>query len=186
MARILVSEGAKVDLLVLLDSTLPTPRDHLRFADKVHVHVQRFRQKGVMYIFEWARNQYLWRRRQLRDWLGRNGRKRSDPDRFRSEVIFCATEEAMRLYELTRYEGRTVLFRPPLEKTYTFRGGRVVNANREFVYEDNGWSDWTPNLSVHEIASVPGDHDGFVLEPYVRDLASQLRACIAQSSTSGS
>jgi hypothetical protein len=31
------------------------------------------------------------------------------------------------------------------------------------------------SLEIHELAAPPGDHDGFVLEPFVRDLARRLR-----------
>ncbi len=98
--------------------------------------------------------------------------------------IFSATNEALRRYELTPYAGRTVLFRPPLERAHAFGGGRVINADREFEYEDNDLTSWIPDLSVHEIACLPGDHDGFVLEPYVRDLATQLRTCMVDATQS--
>jgi len=50
--------------------------------------------------------------------------------------------------------------------------GRVLNHDREYVYDDNGWSHFCDDVRVHV---VPGDHDSMVLEPNVRVLASTLR-----------
>jgi thioesterase domain-containing protein len=57
-----------------------------------------------------------------------------------------------------------------------------VSAAREYVFEDNDWTRYMPALTVIE---VPGDHDSMVLEPNVRVLASQIKACIdkAESAT---
>ncbi|MCA8922337.1 MAG: hypothetical protein KDD82_11040, partial [Planctomycetes bacterium] len=57
-------------------------------------------------------------------------------------------------------------------------GGRVVDAHRTFLYPDNRWGEFLERL---EIIDVPGDHDGFVLEPAVRTLASHLRLALAEA-----
>jgi len=67
------------------------------------------------------------------------------------------------------------VFRPPLAPKHRLSGGRVIDAERSFLREDNGWRRIVRSLEIHELACPPGDHDGFVLEPYVRDLARRLR-----------
>ena len=52
------------------------------------------------------------------------------------------------------------------------------NAQREFVFHDNGWGAYAARLDVYE---VPGNHDSMVLEPNVRVMAAALRACIARA-----
>ena len=51
----------------------------------------------------------------------------------------------------------------------------MTNAQREFLFHDNGWGTYVNRLDVHE---VPGDHDSMVLEPNVRVLAARLQKCI--------
>jgi thioesterase domain-containing protein len=53
----------------------------------------------------------------------------------------------------------------------------VTNAQREFLFHDNGWGAFVDRVDVHE---VPGDHDSMVLEPNVRVLAAKLRKCIQE------
>jgi thioesterase domain-containing protein len=71
--------------------------------------------------------------------------------------------------------GNVALFRPPLDRRWKVSGGRWVSAQREYVLDDNGWTEWAPATQVFE---VPGDHDSMVLEPNVRVLAARLRRCI--------
>jgi hypothetical protein len=70
--------------------------------------------------------------------------------------------------------GRVALFRPPLDRHWKVSGGRWVSAQREYVLDDNDWTEWAPAWQVFE---VPGDHDSMVLEPNVRVLAARLRRC---------
>jgi thioesterase domain-containing protein len=41
--------------------------------------------------------------------------------------------------------------------------------------DDNGWTPYVADLEVQEVA---GDHDGMVLEPFVRVLASRMRSAL--------
>ena len=68
-----------------------------------------------------------------------------------------------------------MLFRPALDRRWKVSGGRWVDSDREYVFEDNDWTRWAPATRVFE---VPGDHDSMVLEPSVRVLAARMRACI--------
>ena len=82
---------------------------------------------------------------------------------------------ARSVYQPRFYDGHIVVFRPPLAPRHRLSGGRVINADRGFLKEDNGWRGHVRSMEVYELACPPGEHDGFVLEPYVRDLAHRLR-----------
>ncbi len=68
-----------------------------------------------------------------------------------------------------------MLFRPPLDEAYVLGPGRILNSEREYVYDDNGWGHYADEV---EVLQVPGDHDSMVLEPNVRVMAGKLRGLI--------
>lgn len=82
---------------------------------------------------------------------------------------------ARSVYQPRFYDGHIVVFRPPLAALHRLAGGRAVDSQRSFLREDNGWRRMVKSLEIHELACPAGDHDGFVLEPYVRDLARRLQ-----------
>lgn len=69
-----------------------------------------------------------------------------------------------------------MLYRPPLDLKWKVTGGRWVCDAKEYVYPDNDWAQFAPDL---EIIEVPGDHNSIVLEPNVRVLASHMAKSIA-------
>ena len=79
-------------------------------------------------------------------------------------------------YRMEARQGRTILFRPPLDRKFHVTGGRWVSTARQYVFPDN---DLTPFAPALEVIEVPGDHDSMVLEPNVRVLAARLREAIA-------
>ena len=91
----------------------------------------------------------------------------------------------MARYQVSPWDGRLVLYRPPLIGKWTVAGGRRVSSERAYVLPDNDWGQHVPHVEVHE---VPGDHDSMVLEPNVRVLAALLREAIAgaEAATLGS
>ena len=74
------------------------------------------------------------------------------------------------------------LFRPPLDRHYAVTGGRHVTVEKEYVYPDNDWTRYAPNL---EVVEVPGDHVSMVLAPNVTALAQELREIIAAALDEG-
>lgn len=77
-----------------------------------------------------------------------------------------AYEEAAREYVPRVYPGRVILFRS---------GERPLT---EFCDPHKGWSAYASQLEIHEIA---GNHDDILLEPQVRSVAEQLKACLEQA-----
>jgi thioesterase domain-containing protein len=167
MAHQLRAEGEEVALLVLLDTPLPL-RPALSTLDKALIKVQEFRRKGFGYAREW--------RQARRDWAEAQRWAAAGPS-LDNPGIEKAFRAALPHVRLRPYDGRTALFRPPLDRQWRVSGGRWVSAAREYVSPDNGWGRWMPRLSVHE---VPGDHDSMVLEPNVRILAAELSRLIAE------
>lgn len=176
MARQLREAGDEVAMMVFLD----TPLAHfepLSSVDRMSIHWQRLSKKGPAYFTEWAKNRYQW---ELKKFNKRFNKVEEDttPFDFQSEKIEIAFRKALDLYQTQHQAIDAILFRPKLDKSYKLSGGRVANAGREFVYEDNGWSDYVSHIAVYE---VPGDHDSMVLEPNVRVLATKLADCIAEA-----
>ena len=80
-----------------------------------------------------------------------------------------ACQRATRDYSLRVYPGRVILFRGSRRPLTQFRDPHA------------GWSAYAgEGLEIHEI---PGDHDNMLLEPQVRVVAEQLRACLAAKQT---
>jgi thioesterase domain-containing protein len=173
MARRLEAAGEEVALLALLDTPLPV-RPSLSRRDRALIKAQEIRAKGPGYFAEWARNRAAWE-------LGRLRARFEEPagpppeHQFHNAAIEAAFRAALPLYEMRPWAGPAALFRPPLDRRFKVSNGRWVSEAREYVFEDNDWTRWTPALRVFE---VPGTHDSMVLEPNVRVLAAQMKRCV--------
>lgn len=174
MARQLEDAGEKVAMVVLLDTPMPM-RPTLTRSDKTLIKIAEFRAKGPGYLLEWARKRVAWELRQYR--LRHGGPVAEAETEFNYAALEAAFRAALPLVRLTRREAPAVLFRPPLDHKWKVSRGGWVSAAKEYVYADNEWSQFAPNLQVIE---VPGDHDSMVLEPNVRVLAAYLRRCLAE------
>ncbi|NBE06548.1 type I polyketide synthase [Paragemmobacter ruber] len=175
MARQLRAAGEEVALVVLLDTPMPVPTPLSR-ADRAMIKAAELRKGGVRFLAEWARRRMEWER-------ARKAIAAGEPDTsvpsFHNAAIEAAFRRAIGVYTLEAWpEGRVVLYRPPLDKRWKVTGGNWVNSEREYVYPDNQWTPFAPNIDVVE---VPGDHDSMVLEPNVRVLAARLRAALAEA-----
>ena len=78
-------------------------------------------------------------------------------------------------YETPDWDGPLSLFRPALDFHWKVSGGNWVSSEKEYVFEDNDWRKYAPNIQVIE---VPGDHEAMVLAPNVTTLAQELREVI--------
>ncbi len=183
IAQQLEAAGEEVALVVLLDTPLPQRRP-LNWRDRALIQLQEFRHTGPLYPLRWAARRLRWelaRRRTLPA-----GPASGDGARFPHAASEEAFPKAVAHYNLTGWSGNLVLFRPPLRGRWRVSGGRWVDHQRAYLFEDNDWTRHAPNLRVHE---VPGDHDSMVLEPNVRVLSSSMRREIeraeAGSATAG-
>ena len=172
VAQQLCAAGDEVGLLAMLDTPLPNSLDRLSGVDKAKIHVQRLLRRGPGYLADWVRARIEW---ELRKWTQSHEEADSRPYEFRSQEIEGAFYRALGRYDIQPFPGPVLLLRPSPGELYDLGGGRRVNDEREFYYEDNGWHHYVPDVSVHE---VPGNHDSMVLEPSVRVLAAHLREAL--------
>lgn len=172
MARQLKEAGEEVSLLVLLDTPLPQ-RPTLGRADKAAIKWAELRARGPGYLVAWAKTRWAWevqKRQPKTDDAG--------PAQFHNAAIEAAFRHAIAVYDMPARVGATVLFRPPLDLKWRVTGGNWVSSAKEYVFDDNDLTRFTPGLQVIE---VPGDHDSMVLEPNVRVMATKLKAVIAEA-----
>ena len=173
MAHQLQALGDEVSLLVLLDTPLPQRRPLSR-GDRMHIQMHEIRRKGVTYPLTWARNRIAWEIEKRRGAVDTTGAEHA----FHNAEIEAAFLGAIAQYSIKPFDGRMVLFRPPLVGHWTVGGGRLVNSERAYLLNDNDWGQYVPQVEVHE---VPGDHDSMVLEPNVRVLASLMKEAIVDA-----
>ena len=179
MAVKLEAEGERVALLALMDATAPNVlNDRWTRADSVRYHLQRVQQQGPGYLFEHLRDRAGWELSRLRGRAPSEPEPAADAATYRSDRVWDATFRSMRAYSIPHYAGPVKLYKPRVDDVVDIGGGRVVDAHRTFLYPDNRWGEFLERL---EIIDVPGDHDGFVLEPAVRTLASHLRLALAEA-----
>jgi acyl transferase domain-containing protein/thioesterase domain-containing protein/acyl carrier protein len=173
MAQQLRAAGEEVALLAMLDTALPYS-PVLSTSDRARILWQRVRRRGPTAVTEWARDKLRFEIARIRK-RRRDETARPQPSEFRSEEIGAAFRRALERYTVRPFPGVVTLFRPKLEVAHVLGEGRMTNAQREFVFPDNGWGRYVARLDVYE---VPGNHDSMVLEPNVRVLANKLQKCI--------
>jgi thioesterase domain-containing protein len=170
IARQLETAGEEVALLVLLDTPLPR-RPFLSRRDKAMIKLAELRRKGPGYLAEWWRARTEWER-------GKRQVRTDAEGAFHNVAIEAAFRRAVGVYDLPVRQGRTVLYRPPLDRHWAVTGGNWVSKAKEYVFADNALTPFAPALQVVE---VPGDHDSMVLEPNVRTLAARMKAALAEA-----
>ncbi|MBE1296989.1 MAG: SDR family NAD(P)-dependent oxidoreductase [Rhodobacteraceae bacterium] len=168
MAQQLQAAGEETAALILLDTPLPV-RPSLTRKDKALIKLQEIRRKGPSYLTEWARNRIAWEFEKRRVKPAEDGATPA----FNNRRIELAFRRAIVTYEMRGWDGKVALFRPPLDRHWAVSGGRFVSAEREYVFHDNDWTRWAPNV---EVVEVPGNHDSMVLVPNVSVLAAEIKA----------
>ncbi|WP_300585178.1 type I polyketide synthase [Marivita sp.] len=175
IAHQLQAMGDEVALIVLLDTPLPQRRPLAR-TDRLLIQMQETRRKGLAYPYVWLRNRIRWEIEKRKTTVETRA-----AHSFHNAEIEQAFLQAVATYQVKPWSGRIALFRPPLVGTWTVSGGKLVNHERAYLFDDNDWGQHTPQIEVFE---VPGDHDSMVLEPNVRVLASYLRNVITTTEAS--
>lgn len=180
MARQLRADGEEVGLLVFLD-TATAFNPPLKFSERLHIQVDKLRERGPAYLKDFVTNRIAWEREKRRRASGAYAEPVGD-DSLHSKQIELAFYRALEKYETVPYDGTIHLYRPPLSPLHVFGPDRQINVDRRFIFHDNGWSPYCRDIVVTE---VPGDHDNMVLEPNVRVLAGHLRSALAQADAVG-
>jgi acyl transferase domain-containing protein len=179
MAHQLHAAGEQVGLLLLLDTILPT-LPPITTLDRIRIQWQRLMRQGPGYVLEWARNRTRWELGRIQARLYGDQTPERSEDQFHNEAIEAAFRAALPRYEMRRYPGRALLFRPKLDEAYVLGPGRILSSAKLWVWPDNGWGQWVDSIDIEE---MPGNHDSMVLEPNVRVMATRLRSCLAEIET---
>jgi thioesterase domain-containing protein len=175
MAQQLQAAGEEVALLAMLDTPLPV-RPYPSRRDRALIKLAEFRRKGIRYLVEWGMTRLRWEIARRRAAPATPG----EAPEFNNQQIEAAFRQAVGSYVLKPWDGPLVLFRPPLDRHWKVSGGAWISAAKEYVLDDNGWTDFAPATRVIE---VPGDHDSMVLVPNVSVLAEEMKRCIAATET---
>jgi acyl transferase domain-containing protein/thioesterase domain-containing protein/acyl carrier protein len=174
MARQIVAGGDRVGLLVMLDTPIPQ-RPPLSARDRARIQLGEIQSKGPRYLGEWVERRTEWELQKIRRRLGTDEAPEPSSAEFHNERMEGAFRAALGRYQLARYDGDVLLYRPRLVPRWSFSDGTMIDKDRHYMSPDNGWTPWVRHLEVLE---VPGDHDAMVLEPNVRVLAKRLKKAI--------
>ncbi len=177
IARQLLEQNQQIDNVILLDTPLPAVA-HFSVADKASMLWQGFQRSGLNFMLEKMRNRVDWERQQYLRRRENQHIENGGRAQFQSRRIGDAFMRAVLHYRIQPVPANVSLFRPRLDVRFRLSAGRLVDAERNLLYPDNGWTPFVQGLSVTE---VPGDHDSMVLEPNVRVLAAGLRRRIEAS-----
>ncbi|WP_168217617.1 hypothetical protein, partial [Paracoccus liaowanqingii] len=161
--------GEATARLILLDTPVPM-RPVLSRRDRLMIRAAEIREEGAGFAARWLRDKLAYRQAQRRP-LGE-----AEATGFHNAAIHAAFLGALPQFRMEPWEGPVTLYRPRLDRRFKVSNGMHVSAAREYVFEDNLWSPWMPDLTVTE---VPGDHDSMVLEPCVRVLSARMREELA-------
>ena len=172
IAHQMLRENLPDPFLILVDTRLPNPYyPQLTRKERWYIHGILLKQRGLRYLPAWLKARILWEWGKLKKLcLGSDPRK--TPHDLRAWHVADAFTQAIKSYQVPLYEGPVWLYRPQQEEKIILGPSRVVNVQREFIFEDNGWSPYSKKLLVCEI---PGDHDTLLEEPQVNLLAQQIK-----------
>ncbi|MFT7137102.1 MAG: thioesterase domain-containing protein, partial [Akkermansiaceae bacterium] len=166
IAQQLRAQGEEIAALVLLDTPLPV-RPIMDRGDRLRTKLQDIQRGGPKYLFDWVKSRIAWEieKRKPRQETADEGQQ------FHNLAIQDAFLDSVGAYQVKPWDGTMALFRPSLVAKWTV-GDRMISAERVYLYPDNDWTQFAPQIAVFE---VPGDHDSMVLEPNVRVLAARIR-----------
>ncbi|MBB4174374.1 acyl transferase domain-containing protein [Sulfitobacter noctilucicola] len=174
MAQQLRDAGDAVGAVILLDTPLPV-RPSLNRPDKALIKIAEMRSKGPRFLLEWAQKRWAWEK-QKRSQTGDVPTVGTGAE-FNNLKVQDAFLEAVGKYKTPKWDGPLALFRPALDRHWAVTGGNWVSQEREYVFEDNQWRQFAPQLEVIE---VPGNHESMVLAPNVTTLAQEVGEAIAR------
>ncbi len=170
MARQLQAAGETVADIVMLDTPVLTAID-FSLLDRVLLKAQDIRRERAGFIAQWQEGRRI--SRTLRNTQAHAADPAAAPGDFHNDAVRLAYMRALDRYEIHPYDGSVFLLKPQPNIIYRLPGGRLFQAGRSLVREDNGWSAYVADLTI---AGAPGDHDSMVLNPNVCVLSNKIRA----------
>lgn len=121
----------------MLDTPLPQGPD-LTTDDKIKFHLQNLQREGIRYPIDWVKDRLAWRQVVRRRRLGIVDE--SEDGSLHSSEIEAAFYRVIARYQVRHHPGTISLFRPKLNPTHVFGEGRIIDRDKRFIYEDNGWT----------------------------------------------
>ena len=174
MARQLMAAGEKVLSVLMLDTPVrEIPQFSL--ADKLSMLSQGLSRGGMTFLRNKIRERIAYEKAKRERRNGDAPAATGPATSFQSQRIGEAFMRALVRYKVPKVNVHVAVFRPKLDIRFRLSGGRLVDAERNYISPDNGWTNYVAKLEVFE---VPGNHDSMVLEPNVRVMVSLLRRVI--------
>jgi len=171
MAQQLTALGETVAFVGLLDTRIAGGRKTLSRSERLDLHLQGYKQKGLNYIRRLGHQKW-------RNWVQkvqfsryRINRQLGRPlsDRLVELAYIKSNQDICQRYTPQFYTGAIALFRA---KDGTFFEKNYLDLKAQWSVLAGG------GLDFYEI---PGDHLGMLREPHVRVLAERLTACLKQA-----
>ncbi|MBW4593278.1 MAG: SDR family NAD(P)-dependent oxidoreductase [Brasilonema angustatum HA4187-MV1] len=173
IAQQLHSQGEKVAVLAMLDTSRPGSEKRLPFALRIFEHINNFIEKGPTYLQQKLVGWTEWGTYHIRDKYRRLLEKSEVlPEGDEHLDVIAANVQAIEQYTLKAYPGRMIVFRTDDKNRDDAVG---VKYDPQF-----GWSEVTAGVDVYHL---PGSHLSLLEEPEVAMLAEQLKLCLEKAYT---
>ncbi|NMG10486.1 SDR family NAD(P)-dependent oxidoreductase [Brasilonema sp. UFV-L1] len=173
MAQQLSSQGEKVSLLAVLDTSVPGTEKRLSFVLRVFEHINNIIQKGPYYLQQKLVGWSEWGAYHIRDKYKRFLEKSEHLSEDDQHInIMGANIQALNEYTFQRYPGRITLFR-----TDDKNRDDAVGVQYDPLF---GWGELVDEVDVYHL---PGSHLSLLEEPEVVMLAEELRLCLEKADT---
>nr|MBA3922806.1 alpha/beta fold hydrolase [Nostocaceae cyanobacterium] len=174
MAQQLLTQGEKIGLLFVMDTSAPGAERRLPFSQRIHLHRDKLFQGGHAYLCQKLKGWTKWQTETFNYKLQKtaiNFRTRFGltlPRDLHSLRMGEASAQASAAYVMQAYPGKLTLFLVDDEVRVEGEG---------FDYDPNlGWDQLVNSgLDVHY---VPGDHNSLLNAPHVQVLAEKLQVCL--------
>ncbi|NMG21590.1 non-ribosomal peptide synthetase [Brasilonema bromeliae] len=171
MAQQLYSQGEKVNLLAMLDTSRPGTETRLPFVLRVFEHINNIIQEGPSYLQHKLAGWSEWGTYHIRDKYRRLLEKSELlPEGDEHLDVMGANVQALEQYTFKAYPGRMTVFR-----TDDKNRDDAVGVKYDPLF---GWGEITSGVDVYHL---PGSHLSFLDEPDVEVLAEQLKLCLEKA-----
>lgn len=179
MAQQLLSQGEKIGLLFVMDTSAPNAERRLPFSQRIQLHRSKLFQGGLTYLRQKLKGWTTWQTEMFTYKLQKIATSYylrfglTLPRELHSLRMGEASAEAFAAYVMQAYPGKLTLFMVDDE---------VREAGEGFDYDPNlGWNKLVGSLL--DVHLVPGDHNSLLSAPHVQVLAEKLQDCLDRAIT---
>lgn len=171
MAQKLHSQGEKVNILAMLDTSRPGTETRLPFVLRIFEHINNIIQEGPSYLQHKLVGWSEWGTYHIRDKYRRLLEKSELlPEGDEHLDVMAANVQAIEQYTFKAYPGQMTVFRTDDKNRDDAVG---VKYDPQF-----GWGELVAGVDVYHL---PGSHLSFLDEPDVQVLAEKLKLCLEKA-----